>query len=355
MNSKCQILENKVSELVNRKYAISVSNGTNALYLSLIAHGVGIGDEVLVSNFSWVSTASCISLVGATPVFCDVDIDTYHMSMESIKKMHSPKVKAIIYPQLFGNMSNLNDVSKFCKEKNILLVEDSCQSFGCKINNSYAGSLGDISTFSFNTNKIISGVTGGGMILTDDSYIAESIRKMSHHGSGEDFEFLGINARMSELDAESISNQLDNLDKTISEKRELSRKYDDFFEPLPVIHQKFSEGLFSNHYRYTIRVHTKTIRDKFQNVFGFKVHYPKPISENSMYKQLTHRKDSCPNAQLICDTILTLPLDSPKEPVDELYRMLVEKIFTNPDWSESLPQGIMKEKLFNAVCDIATR
>jgi perosamine synthetase len=352
---KLKMIGQRVQNLTNRNFSIPVKSGTDALYLSLIAHGIGVGDEVLVSNFSWVSTASCISLAGATPVFCDVDIDTYHMSMESIETMYSPKVKALIFPQLFGNMSTLDDVKKFCKDRNILLIEDSCQALGCEINGTYAGSIGNISTFSFNKNKVVSGITGGGMVLTDDEQIADKVRKLSHHGSGEDFEYLGINARMSDIDAETICKQLDNLDDIIFELSESVRKYDEFFEHLPVIHQELSEGLFSNHHKYTIRVQTKEIRDKLQDVFGFKVHYPKPISENSMYRKIHHRKDRCPNAQLICDTILTMPFEKPKEPVDELYHMLVEKIFTHPNWAHRLTKNTMKEKLFDAVCDIATR
>jgi len=100
-----EFLEKSLSNLLNRK-VVAVANGTDALHFSLLSLGIGKGDEVLTTNFSWISTASCISMVGAIPVFCDIDLNTYHMSLDSIKRMWSPKVKAIIYPHLFGSMSD---------------------------------------------------------------------------------------------------------------------------------------------------------------------------------------------------------------------------------------------------------
>ena len=107
-------------------------------------------------------------MVGATPVFCEIDILTYHMSLDSIKRMYSDKVKAIVYPHLFGNMSDTKEILEFCKEKNIAFIEDAAQSLGASLNGVKAGSIGDISTLSFNANKVVAGIAGGGAILTDD-------------------------------------------------------------------------------------------------------------------------------------------------------------------------------------------
>ena len=189
-DTNVEFLETSLKELTGRKYAIACSNGTDALHFALRSLNIKSGDEVLTSNFSWISTASCISMVGATPVFCEIDLSSYHITLKSIKKMYSSKVKAIVYPHLFGNMSDTKDILDFCKEKNIAFIEDAAQSLGSSLNDTKAGSIGDISTFSFNSNKVVSGISGGGAVLTDDKDKADLIRKLRKHGNNE---ILGYN------------------------------------------------------------------------------------------------------------------------------------------------------------------
>mgnify|MGYP000400760896 CR=1 FL=1 len=152
-----EFLENSITKITGRKYAVACSNGTDALHFALISLGIKPGDEVLTTQFSWISTASCISMVGATPVFCEINILNYHMDLDSIKRMYSSKVKAIVYPHLFGNMSDTKEIIDFCKEKNIAFIEDAAQSLGFSLNGVQAGSIGDISTLSFNANKVVAG------------------------------------------------------------------------------------------------------------------------------------------------------------------------------------------------------
>ena len=347
----CRVLEEKVAELTNRKYAIAVNNGTDALYFSLVGLNIGKGDEVLVTNFSWISTASCISMVGATPVFCDVDLNTYHMSMSSIRKMCSSKTKAIIYPHLFGSMSDTKELVTFCNNHNILLIEDACQSFGCFLNVP-AGSIGDISTLSFNLNKVVSGVTGGGMVLTDDKDVYDLVSKIRKHGEGVDFEFLGKNSKMSKLDADTIYDKISTMEDTRVIRESRAKKYNQFFSEFKL--QESPKELIHNHHKYTIRFNNKETRDFVQKIFDLKVHYPKPISENSMYNTIYHRKDNCINAKEICDTIVTLPLEFDKKSyVEDIYLYFVEKIFASPDWakSEVLPKKEVKNKFKTALCN----
>ena len=105
-----EFLEKNITSIIKRKYAVTCASGTDALRFALMALDLGPGDEIMTTNFSWISTASCISMVGATPVFCDIDLETYHMSIDSIKRMYSDKVKAIVYPHLFGNISDMTEI-----------------------------------------------------------------------------------------------------------------------------------------------------------------------------------------------------------------------------------------------------
>jgi len=204
--------EKRFAVRLGRKHCISVASATDALHFALLAHDIGIDDEVLVTDFSWISSSSCVSMVGATPVFCDINLDSYHMSIDSIKRMYNDKVKAIVYPHLFGNMTDTQDIQNFCKEKNILFIEDSAQGLGSSLNGIYAGTIGDISVFSFNSNKVVAGVNGGGVILTDDDKIAHRLKIIRRHGKDKDYTILGYNSRMYVLNAEIINLRLKNLE-----------------------------------------------------------------------------------------------------------------------------------------------
>ena len=298
-----EFLEKSIKDITRREHAVAVNNGTDALHFALISLGIKPGDEVLVSNFSWISTASCISMIGAIPVFCDIDIASYHMSLDSIKKMYSDKTKAIIYPHLFGNMSDTTDIQEFCQD--IHFIEDACQALGSSLNNVKGGEAGDISTLSFNANKVVAGIAGGGALLTDDDRIADIVRKLRRHGNHE---ILGYNSKMLFMNAKFIDHRLKKLEEYKIKRQEIAKKYDKILDDVVVI-QKPSNNLNHNYHKYTIRLKDKQTRDKLKSRLNANVHYDTPISELLMYKNIEHKKDNITNAQIICDTILTLPID----------------------------------------------
>jgi dTDP-4-amino-4,6-dideoxygalactose transaminase len=295
-----EFLEESIKNIVNRKYVVVVNSGTDALHFSLISHNIKKGDEVLVTNFSWISTAACISMVGATPVFCDIDLDTYHMSLESIKRMYSDKTKAIIYPHLFGNMSDTKDIIEFCKEKNIVFIEDACQSIGAE----QAGTIGDCSAFSFAANKPIAGIAGGGAFLTNDEDKANIVKKLRRMGKGNDFELLGRNSKMLLFNAEVINFRLRKLKTFQNQRQIIAKSFNRELKSLPIITQENPNHIYN---RYVIRFNDKKTRDLIKEKLNAQIHYEKPISENYMYKKISHRKDDCRNAKLVCDTILSIP------------------------------------------------
>ena len=294
-----EFLEKNLSSRLGRNVVVC-ANGTDALHFALLSKDIGPGDEVLVTNFSWISTASVITMAGATPVFCDIDINTYHMSLDSIKKMYSDKVKAIIYPHLFGNMSDTSKIKEFCQEKNIVFIEDACQSLGSSYNGAVAGTIGDISTLSFNANKVVAGISGGGAIITDGD--TEIFKKLRKHGNNE---ILGYNSKMLLLNAEVINYRLNKLDSYIERKQEIAKQYNKALKNYVVV-QSNIDG--HNYHKYVIRLQNKKIRDKIKEKLGAKVHYDRPISENKMYNHIEHRKDITYVSKIVSDTVLTLPL-----------------------------------------------
>ena len=299
-----EFLEKSIKEITGRKYAIACSNGTDALHFALISLNLKPDDEVLTTNFSWISTASCISMVGATPVFCDIDPDTYHLSIESVRRMYQPEVKAIVYPHLFGNISDMTEIQNFCEEKNIILVEDACQSFGANRGGQYAGTYGDIATLSFNANKPIAGISGGGAVLLDNKTQADFIRKLRRHGNNE---VLGYNSKMLAINAEFINFRISKMHEWQDKRFRIAKRYDNLLKDFVTL-QKVDETVNHCYHKYVIRVENKEIRDKLKKRLNASVHYPNPISENPMYNNLINRVDECLNTQQVCDTILTLPI-----------------------------------------------
>lgn len=300
--------EKSFAEMIGRKYAVSVANATDALYFSLLSYGIGPGDEVLVTDFSWISTASCISMTGATPVFCDIDLDSYHVNLDSIKKMYSEKTRAIIYTHLFGNMTDVGAILDFCREKNIVFIEDAAQSLGSSLNGISAGTIGDCSSFSFNTNKVVAGVNGGGVFLTDSAEQAEFVRKIRRHGKNKDFEQLGYNSRLYVLNAEIINLRLQNRETYQFKRQKIANQYNYAFKDLPVYTQVSTSELNHNYHKYVIRFTNKKIRDQIKHQLNASIHYDTALSMNSMYSTITHRRDNCKNANLVTGTVLSLPV-----------------------------------------------
>ena len=378
-----EFLEKSLTNITGRKYAVACNNGTDALHFALISLNLKSDDEVLTTNFSWISTASCKSMVGATPVFCDINILNYHMSLDSIKRMYSDKTKAIVYPHLFGNMSDTKEIIDFCKEKNIAFIEDAAQSLGSSLNDVKAGSIGDVSTLSFNANKVVAGIAGGGAILTDDKDKAELFKKLRRHGNNE---VLGYNSKMLLLNAKFINFRLQRMKQWQSKRQAIAKQYDEQLQEYVTI-QPTTNGLNHNYHKYVIRLQNKEVRDRLKEKLNAKVHYDKPLSENIMYKNIEHKKDSTFISKIVCDSILTLPIhaymsqqevdkvintilifldqednkfvDSMKkligddifdktlitETTEPIYDYIVEKIYQSPDYVEDVSLNKRKLKI----------
>ena len=300
--------EESFAKRVGRKHAVSVASCTDALHFALLAYGIGPGDEVLVTDFSWITSAACVSHVGATPVFCEIDLDSYHMNLDSIKRMYSEKTKAIVYVHLFGNMTDTTKIREFCKEKGLIFFEDAAQALGASLNNVRAGAIGDCSVYSFNSNKVISGINGGGVFLTDDESKAKLVKKIRRHGKDSDFEMLGFNSRMYVLNAEVINLRLKNAEQNQARRQQIAHQYNQAFKHLPVYFQPMSDGLNHNYHKYTLRFENKDARKRAKNALRASIHYEKALSANSMYNSIEYRRDNCVNSKLVSETILSLPI-----------------------------------------------
>ena len=302
-------LQTELAAIVGRKHAVVCNSATDALTLSLVANNIGAGDEVLVTNFSFIASATSISLSGARPVFCDIDLDSYHISLASIKKMISPNTKALMYTHLFGNMVDITDVQQFCTESGILLIEDAAQSLGSSLNSIRAGSIGKCSAISFNSNKVIAGISGGGALVTDDDDLAARVKSMTNHGlSDSTFDMLGRNSRMYQLNAEVIRYRLRRINQWQLRRQQIAMMYDSKLASVPAIVQNVSSGLNHNYHKYVIRLGTKFTRDFIRRALNASVHYDRPMSLHPMFDTIDHRTDLCVSSLIAADTVLSLPI-----------------------------------------------
>ena len=300
--------ERKFAQRIGRKHCISVSSATDALHFALRAHGIGLGDEVLVTDFSWISSASCVDMVGATPVFCDIKLDTYQMALASVQRMYSDRVKAVVYVHLFGAMDDTTALQAFCKERNILFIEDAAQALGSSLDGVHAGSIGDCSVFSFNSNKVIAGINGGGVVLTDDDDIAKRVKMIRRHGKDKTFDTLGYNSRMYVLNARIIEQRMKNIWENQTRRQDIARQYDAAFKGLNIKTPKISNGLNHNYHKYVVRFLTKDTRKRVKNALNASIHYETPLSANGMYDFVSYRSDNCIASKEASDTVLSLPI-----------------------------------------------
>lgn len=300
--------ERSFAERMNRKHCVSVASATDALHFALLAHGIGSGDEVLVTDFSWISSASCVDMVGATPVFCDIDLDTYQMSLDSVQRMYSDRTKAIVYVHLFGAMEDTTALQAFCKQHNILFIEDAAQALGSSLDGVRAGTIGDCSVFSFNSNKVISGINGGGVVLTDDEDIAKRLKMIRRHGKDKTFDLLGYNSRMYVLNARIIEQRMKSMEDNQSKRQAIAQQYNEAFANLPITIQKVTNGLNNNYHKYVIRFVDKDTRKRVKNALNASVHYETPLSANGMYDRAALRSDACTASKTAADTVISLPI-----------------------------------------------
>ncbi|MEO0336125.1 MAG: DegT/DnrJ/EryC1/StrS family aminotransferase, partial [Pseudomonadota bacterium] len=235
-------------------------------------------------------------------------LETYHVSLDSLKRMASDKTKALVYTHLFGNMTDCSEILEFCSQNGIAFVEDAAQSFGSRLNGLQAGALGDCSSFSFNSNKVVAGINGGGVFMTDDEELARKARLYRRHGKDKDFSLLGYNSKMYTLNAQIISYRLKRAEVYRERRQKIAETYYNTLQDLPVTFQKCPQGLVNNFHKFTIRLESKDTRKRVKNALSGSIHYERPLSTNSMYQGIAHRKDDCVNAKTVADTIVSLPV-----------------------------------------------
>jgi len=230
--------ENSLADYVGVKHSLSTSSCTGALHLSMLACGIGPGDEVIIPDITWVASASAVAYVGATPVFCDIDPVSWCMDLESMARLVTPKTKAIMPVHLYGHPANMPAIMKFARSNNLLVIEDAAPSIGAEIDGQKTGSFGDAAGFSFQGAKILS--TGeGGMFVSNNDEIFSRVKSLNDHGRDPSRPLaaveVGYKYKMSNLQAAMGLAQMERVEELVSRKREINSIYQELLESCPGI------------------------------------------------------------------------------------------------------------------------
>jgi len=228
LGPKVSEFEKRCSEYLNVKHCIGVGNGTDALVIALESLGIGNGDEVITTPFTFFATAEAIVRVGAKPVFVDIDPPSYNINPEEIEKKITPKTKAIIPVHIFGQVCNMDRILEIAKKYNLYVIEDACQAFGAEYNGKKAGTIGDVGCFSFFPTKNLGGFGDGGLIVTNDDKVAERARMLRQHGSKKKYynELIGFNSRLDEIQAAILLVKLKYIDDWNKRRYQIAQRYD---------------------------------------------------------------------------------------------------------------------------------
>ena len=320
-------LEAKLADYVGVKYCITCGNGTDALQLALMAWGVGPGDAVFVPDFTFFSSGEVVSAVGATPVFVDVEADTFNISVKSLENAIAYvsentelNLRAVVAVDLFGQPADYPALRPLCDKYGMLILEDGAQGFGGQINNARACSFGDIGTTSFFPAKPLGCYGDGGAVFTDDDEWAALVRSYAVHGKGSmkyDNIRVGMNSRLDTLQAAVLLPKLHAFaDHEMSDVNRVAKMYDEALQPLMTRGVKLPavlEDFTSSWAQYTIQLPHGFDRDSLQvkareQDVPTMVYYPKPMHEQLAFKDMGLCPDGCPNTMAICKVCLSLPM-----------------------------------------------
>lgn len=310
MGPEVTALENLLSDRASVRNTICVSSGSDSLLIALMALGIGEGDEVITSPFSFIATAACIRRVGAIPVYVDISERSFNIDPKMIDVAITKKTKAIIAVSLFGQCADFHEINRVAHHHGITVIEDAAQSFGSTHRSEPSCSLTTLAATSFYPSKPLGGYGDGGACFTDDDELAEKMRMIRVHGQSKKYEYdvLGINARLDSVQAAIIIAKLEIFDDEVKRRRELAAQYNEAFlhanlDVGPVI-SDYNESVFS---QYTIIAQNRDfIRAELELVgIPTMIFYPKPLHKQP---PVANEESDCPVAERICNEVLSLPI-----------------------------------------------
>ncbi len=342
--------EKKVADYVGAKYAVAVSNGTAALHVACLAAGIGEGDEVITTPITFAASANCVLYCGGTPVFADIDPDTYNISPEELEKKITSRTKAIIPVHYTGQPCDMDAILEIAHKHDLLVVEDGAHALGAVYKGKKIGSIADMTCFSFHPVKPVT-TGGGGMIVTDNEELYRRLVLYRSHGITRDKDMmqqyeeqlqqssdpalqeaadmlrgdvidpggwyyqqleLGYNYRITDISCALGASQMDKLDRFLERRRQIAKKYDEAFADIPQIKTPWQqEGCQSGWHLYMIQTMERSRREVFDGLrqagIGVNVHYI-PVYRHPYYQRNGYAGVHCLNAEAFYERAISLPI-----------------------------------------------
>lgn len=307
-------LEDEIARYVGSRHAVGLNSGTDALHLALRALDIGPGDEVITTPFSFAATSEAIGMVGATPVFADIDPATFNLDPAAVESAVSARTRAIIPVHLYGRPAQMDAMMALARRHHLAVVEDCAQSIGAGIDGRSTGSFGTIGAFSFFPSKNLGAYGDGGMIVTGDAALADRIRRLRAHGAAVKYHHdeLGLNSRLDELQAAILRVKLRHLDAWIERRRAIAARYTNVLEGVPGLVLASVPGTVRHVYhQFTIRVPFE--RDRLAQALGERgiqtmIYYPVPLHLQPVHGGLGLRPGDFEHAERAAGEVLSLPI-----------------------------------------------
>ena len=320
MGPEVEKLEKNLAAYVGAKHALSVSSGTDALLLALMSYGIKAGDEVITTPFTFIATAEVIALVGAKPVFADIDETTYNLDIEKVKPLINEKTKAVIPVSLYGLPADMDKFAELVKGTNIKLIEDACQSFGATDKGKYSCNYNSMGCTSFFPSKPLGCYGDGGAVFTNDDKEAEMLSNLRNHGQIARYKhkYIGINGRLDAMQAAILNVKLAHFKEEIATRINIGNNYTAKIkaaykgDKADIITPFIPEGKVSVYAQYSVRVKNREEVAKKLNEQGIPtaIHYPIPLHMQECYAGCGFKEGDLPVSEKVSKEIMSLPMSA---------------------------------------------
>ncbi len=304
--------EDQAAEYCGSKYALGVASGTDALLIALRACGVRAGDEVITSTFSFFASAGVISRLGATPVFVDIDPETYNLRPEEVKKAVTGKTRVIMPVHIFGQCADMDSILQIAGENDIMVVEDAAQAIGAKYRGKTAGTMGEFGCFSFFPSKNLGAAGDAGMIISDFMDKQTFMKSLRDHGAHPKYyhSYIGYNSRLDTLQAAILSVKLRYLDQWTEARRKNAAFYNEALKDVPVKTPVELEHNYHIYNQYTIATEKRDelVEHLRRHEIGCAIYYPLPLHAQECYKYLGYKDEDYENAPKASLEVLSIPI-----------------------------------------------
>lgn len=333
-------LEQKLAAHTGSKHCLAVASGTDALLLPMMALGIGAGDEVITTAFSFIATAETIVLAGATPVYVDIDKKTFNIDVTKIEAAITPKTKAIMPVSLYGQAADLEEINAIAKKHNLFVIEDTAQSYGAKYKTKKSGACTTAAGTSFYPAKPLGCYGDGGAVFTNDDQLHLAMKEIREHGSEKRYYHtrLGVNARLDTIQCAILLSKLERYDWEVEARNKIADKYTKAFVGLEKFDPQFStplikDGNVSVWAQYTLTLTNREIFQKKMQELGVPttVHYPMTMPDQPWYKKNTVLKHDITQSRWAAQHVISLPMFPDMD--DQTCQTVIDAVKTAVEFS----------------------